>query len=319
MQGGARLVVQDTRTSLPRRRTFMCCPAGAMSTSARLHQLALLGLAHGQRAARVQALGQRAREAHRHVLHHEHRRSQVLRQAGMIACSAGGPPVEVPITTTSVRLAGRGGRPAQRRGPRRRRPRRAAPGQGAHLATAAPPPGPAGSCGPWTLDLSTKSSAPSSRPRSVTSAPSLVSEESSSTGTGYSAMMRSQGLEAAHPRHLDVEGHDVGLQGAGPSRAPSLAVGRGAHDLDVGRAAEHARQGLAHEGRVVDDQHADHGPRASVLVLRLLVDHRALEADGGEEVGDAGQRLRVAEEQVAPGASGSWKSRTTRRIMASEK
>ena len=42
-----------------------------------------------------------------------------------------------------------------------------------------------------TLDLSTKSIAPSSSARSVTSAPSWVSDDSSSTGSGCSAMSRS--------------------------------------------------------------------------------------------------------------------------------
>ena len=37
-----------------------------------------------------------------------------------------------------------------------------------------------------------------------------------------------------------------------------LAVHGRAHHLDVRRRAQHAGEGLAHEGRVVDDEDADH-------------------------------------------------------------
>ena len=135
-------------------------------------------------------------------------------------------------STTHLGAAAAAGGPGCGRG-RRRRARARAPGPGRGSWPPAPRRGSACS---WarTLDLSTKSMAPSSRPRSVTSAPSWVSEERSSTGTGLLGHEPLEGLEAAEPRHLDVEGDDVGPQLAGLLEA-LLAVGGDAHHLDVRR------------------------------------------------------------------------------------
>jgi hypothetical protein len=70
-----------------------------------------------------------------------------------------------------------------------------------------------------------------------------------------------QGLQAVHARHLDVERHHVRPEVEGLLPSVLAVHGRG-HDLDVGRVAQHAREGLAHEGGVVDDQDADHFPAA---------------------------------------------------------
>jgi hypothetical protein len=66
-----------------------------------------------------------------------------------------------------------------------------------------------------------------------------------------------EGLEAAQARHLDVEGHHVGLELLDLVVAV-LAVDGHSHHLDVGRGVEHARERAAHEGGVVHHQHADH-------------------------------------------------------------
>ena len=59
-----------------------------------------------------------------------------------------------------------------------------------------------------------------------------------------------EGLEATEPRHLDVEGDDVGAQLAG-LREALLAVRGEAHHLDVVHRPEHPLDGFAHERGVV--------------------------------------------------------------------
>ena len=109
---------------------------------------------------------------------------------GMMACSADGPPVDVPITITSAWRSGRAGAAAGLSGP----PAPASRSRGtlarARTLASSSSARPSRFMWPWTLDLSTKSMAPSSSPRRVTSAPSLVCDESSSTGVGHSAMIR---------------------------------------------------------------------------------------------------------------------------------
>ena len=107
-----------------------------------------------------------------------------------------------------------------------------------------------------TDDLSTKSMAPSSSPRSVTSAPSWVRVDISRTAHRLLGHEPLEGLEAAEPRHPDVEGDDVGAQLAG-LREPLLAVRGEAHHLDVVHRPEHPLDGLADERGVVHHEDAD--------------------------------------------------------------
>ncbi len=109
---------------------------------------------------------------------------------------------------------------------------------------------------PWALDLSTKSSAPSSRPRSVTSAPSCVRDDMRSTGTRRMGMRRSSVSRPSSRGILTSRVMTSGSELLGHLQAFET-VPRLADDLDVRLAAEHAHEGLPHEDRVVDDQNAD--------------------------------------------------------------
>jgi hypothetical protein len=143
------------------------------------------------------------------------------------ACRAVGPPVEAAITTHS---AG-GAAPRRARGRHRPRPgpdarppsaRTFATSSSARLSMLM-------GC---TDDLSTKSMAPSSSPRRVTSGPLLGEGGHQQDGHRLLGHEPLEGLEAAQPRHLDVEGDHVGAQLAGPGEA-LLAVGGEADHLDV--------------------------------------------------------------------------------------
>ena len=61
------------------------------------------------------------------------------------------------------------------------------------------------------------------------------------------------GLDAVHPRHLDVHQHDVGAGRAGPFDRLE-AVGGLADDLDVVLDREDHREARPHHGVVVDEQ-----------------------------------------------------------------
>ena len=192
-------------------------------------------------------------------------------------------------------------------------------GQGRAPWPAARRPAPSRFMWPCTLDLSTKSRAPSSRPRRVTSAPSLVSEESSSTGVGHSLMMR---RSASRPSMRGILTSSVTTSGRSASAFsspswPSTAVPTtsmsGAPPSIRVRALRTKAESSTTSTRIMRRPRARRGARG-------LVDHGALEADGQEEVGDARQRLRVAQaagSRRAPGARG--RCATTRRIIASEK
>ena len=67
--------------------------------------------------------------------------------------------------------------------------------------------------------------------------------------------------EPVHVRHQQVHQHDVGLEATGHGDALA-AVGRLAHDLDVGEQIEERAQARADDGVVVDEQDADPVRRA---------------------------------------------------------
>ena len=62
------------------------------------------------------------------------------------------------------------------------------------------------------------------------------------------------GLDAVHPRHLDVHQDDVGARRAGLLDGLE-AVGRLGHDLDVVLDRQHHREPRAHHRVVVDEEH----------------------------------------------------------------
>ena len=64
-------------------------------------------------------------------------------------------------------------------------------------------------------------------------------------------------LDAVEYGHADVHQHDIGIQGSAGSDG-LLAVGRLAHDLDVGLRVENHREAAANKFLVVDDQSSDH-------------------------------------------------------------
>jgi hypothetical protein len=68
-------------------------------------------------------------------------------------------------------------------------------------------------------------------------------------------------LESVHPRHLDVERHDVGIERL--DRFARLErIGGLADHLDCGIVGQRGRNQAAHGGRIVDDEHPDrvHAP-----------------------------------------------------------
>ena len=80
--------------------------------------------------------------------------------------------------------------------------------------------------------------------------------------------------DAVHARHFDIERDDVGQVVLNTLRRDE-GVGRRAHDADVRIALEYADQGLAHRGRVIDDQNLDltahENPiRDEILCCRLV-------------------------------------------------
>ena len=156
---------------------------------------------------------------------------------------------------------------------------------------------------PRTLDLSTKSMAPISSPRMVTAAPSVVCELRSRTGVGQSCMMRRR---ASSPSIRGIFTSRVITSGcsaqalANPSfpsdAVPTTSMPGSAASMRV-RACRTKVESSMTRTRIM------RAPARGAAV-GLLVDHRALEADGGEHVGDPRQRLRVAEEQVAARSEG---------------
>ncbi len=60
-------------------------------------------------------------------------------------------------------------------------------------------------------------------------------------------------LQARHPRHLDIQGHDIGFHSSGQLEGLD-AVACCADDHDLGRALEKVAQEFPHQSRVVDDQ-----------------------------------------------------------------
>ena len=72
----------------------------------------------------------------------------------------------------------------------------------------------------------------------------------------------SEGLDAVHDRHLDIEEDHVGV---GPARLFDRldAVGRPAHHLDVRLELEHRAETVSNHRMVVGHEHADHALTAS--------------------------------------------------------
>jgi hypothetical protein len=85
--------------------------------------------------------------------------------------------------------------------------------------------------------LVTKSTAPSSSARNVTSEPRSVAVEIITTGVGLRPHQLVEELQPVHLRHLDVERDHVGIQLL-DHVARLEGVGRRAHDLDVGLLVE---------------------------------------------------------------------------------
>ena len=109
------------------------------------------------------------------------------------------------------------------------------------------------------LGLATKSTAPSSSARSVTSAPRSVSVETITTGIGRRRISSRQEVEAVHARHLDVERDHVGVERCGSSRArPAGRRPRRRTAMSVWRLMISVEQ-AAHQRRVVDHHDADLG------------------------------------------------------------
>ncbi len=110
-----------------------------------------------------------------------------------------------------------------------------------------------------------QSTAPSSIARIVAVAPRAVRLETITTGNGLQPHHLLEELEPVHLRHLDVEGHDVGIE-----RLDRLArlqrIGGLADHLDAGIVGERSRDQAAHRGRIVDDEHPDrvHAPSPSL-------------------------------------------------------
>ena len=74
--------------------------------------------------------------------------------------------------------------------------------------------------------------------------------------------------DAVHARHLDIQRDHVGHFGLDAPRGDER-IGRGADHRDVRIAAEHLGQRLAHDRRVVDDQHLHrrpHGARRNTVL-----------------------------------------------------
>ena len=67
-----------------------------------------------------------------------------------------------------------------------------------------------------------------------------------------------RGLQTVQARHLDVQHGHVRLRHAG---CPDdlVAPSHGGDDLDVGLQAQQGRQGIAHRGLILGQQHPNHG------------------------------------------------------------
>jgi hypothetical protein len=229
------------------------------------HEVALCRFAHLDHAARVQALGQRAREAHRHVLDDEHRAGQRFRQPrddGLQGRGAAGGGADHDHLGAGRVLGGKDLGPHL---PYQRRRAQARPrdrGQHAHLGLQLP-------FEPQEVHVALDGRLVHEVHRAQLQAaegdlgPLLRLRGEEEDGGWTVRHDAPQGLEPVHARHLDVEGDHVRPQVEGLFPA-FLAVHGHAHHLDVGRGAEHAGEGLAHERGIVDDEHADHGAPAAV-------------------------------------------------------
>jgi hypothetical protein len=92
-----------------------------------------------------------------------------------------------------------------------------------------------------------------------------------------------EGLQPVHDRHLDVEGHQVGveLRDLGQRDPP---VGGRAHDLEPGVRGQDVADQPAHDDGVVDDQHSDPGHRSAFRVRDGQEEvRRGLASRGGRE------------------------------------
>ena len=178
-------------------------------------------------AQAVEPLGIAGGEARRHVLRDQHRR-RVGRQLhqhrlGRLGAAGGGADEDRAFRSTAGPIAAM---PAVAVGARRRSrccarwpvaaPARCAATRILSVMSSA------SRCRPSAtpiFGLATKSTAPSSSARSVTSAPRSVSVTTITTGIGRSRI-RLEEVEAVHARHLDVERDHVGVERCGSSRAP---------------------------------------------------------------------------------------------------
>ena len=237
----------------------------------------------------------------------------------MMACSAGGPPVEVPMTTISAMWADF---------PRRRAGRRSGHGRGCSATRSFGTPArartfsrsswdsPSRFMWPWTLVLSTKSIAPSSRPRSVTSAPSLVCELSSSTGVGHSVMIRRR---ASRPSTRGILTSRVTTSGrralifaipSAPSVAEATTSISGSEASMRVRACRTNAESSTIRTRITAAPPRPSGFRYAIAPWKRMGTKRSVMRDSDS----AWPRKRCP-----PGASASWKRAATRRIIASEK
>ena len=226
------------------------------------------------------------------------------------ASSAGGPPVEVPTSTSPSPWRARAG--ACSAGVGRGSPERpgaaadAVPdalpqprarpdlgaGRGADLVDQLGAPARRYAARPRPSGLATKSTAPSAAPRSVASAPSAVSDETMTTGQGRSTMMRSR---QASPSICGMWMSSVTTSGLKTSSSVQrLQPVAGELDLEVRLGRENLAQQLAHQRGVVDDQDLDHERRPSSWRLAWNASSSPRSARVSSSAGSSSSTMRPA-------------------------
>ena len=141
------------------------------------------------------------------------------------------------------------------------------------------------------------STAPYSSARSVVAAPVLGQARADDHRDRVLGHDLAQEGQPVHARHLDVQRDDV-RDLAADLLGGDVGVGGGAHHRDFRVGREDLGEGLAHDRRVVDDQHADRAcPCRPPSSARHAVDRGT---HGGHRQPHAVDALGVPEEEVAP-------------------